>query len=98
VKNMEIKKYIAALLTSLMAVSTFVGAALAAVDLSGFPGFLFTKTATASTPAYLIVVGKNAAASDVAGAIDVASRLAEGSYTIEKVTAAPVAPTVEGKE
>jgi hypothetical protein len=95
---MEIKKYIAALLTSLMAVSTFVGAVLAANDLSGFPGFLFSKTATASTPAYLMVVGKDAKPSDVVGAIDVASRLAEGSYTIEKVTGAAAPAAVTGVE
>jgi len=97
VKNMEIEKYIAALLASLMAVSTFVGAALAS-DLSGFPEFLFAKTATASSPAYLVVVGADAKTSDVVGAIDLASRLAEGSYTIEKIAVAPAAPTVEGKE
>jgi len=94
---MEIGKYIAALLASLMAVSTYVGAALAANNLSGFPGFLYTVTATASSPAYLVVVGANAKTSDVVGAIDLASRLAEGSFTIEKVTGAAVA-AVEGKE
>jgi hypothetical protein len=94
---MEIGKYIAALLASLMAVSTYVGAALAANNLSGFPGFLYTVTATASSPAYLVVVGANAKTSDVVGAIDLASRLAEGSFTIETVAAAPTA-AVEGIE
>jgi hypothetical protein len=93
---MKIEKYIATLLASLMAASTFVGAALAN-DLSGFPGFLYTVTATASSPDYWIVVGADAAPSDVVGAIDLASRLAEGSYTIETVTGVAVS-AVEGVE
>jgi S-layer protein (TIGR01564 family) len=97
VKNMEIEKYIAALLAGLMAVSTFVGAALAS-NLSGFPEFLFTKTATASSPAYLVVVGADAKTSDIVGAIDLASRLAEGSYTIETVTGAAAVAAVTGVE
>lgn len=93
---MRIEKYIAALLASLMAASSFVGAVLA-TDLSEFPGVLYVVTATASTPAYLIVVGADAKPSDVVGAIDLASRLAEGSYTVETVTAA-AAIAVDGIE
>jgi hypothetical protein len=58
-----------------MAGATFAGAALAATSVGGVLKTLGTQ-ATAGTP-YLVVVGDTAAASDVVGAIDVASALAQ---------------------
>ncbi|MCX8190668.1 MAG: hypothetical protein N3D78_00530 [Candidatus Aenigmarchaeota archaeon] len=72
---MQIRKFVASSLAALMAGATFSGAALAAVNVSGVLGTLGSQS-TAGTP-YLVVVGDTAAASDIVGAIDVASALAQ---------------------
>ena len=72
---MQIKKFAASSLAALMAGATFAGAALAATSVGGVLKTL-GEQATAGTP-YLVVVGDTAAASDVVGAIDVASALAQ---------------------
>jgi hypothetical protein len=72
---MQIKRFVASSLAALMAGATFAGAALAATSVGGVLKALGTQAA-AGTP-YLVVVGDTAAASDVVGAIDVASALAQ---------------------
>jgi len=72
---MQIKRFVASSLAALMAGATFAGAALAATSVGGILKTLGTQAA-AGTP-YLVVVGDTAAASDVVGAIDVASALAQ---------------------
>ena len=72
---MQIKRFVASSLAALMAGATFAGAALAATSVGGVLKTLGTQAA-AGTP-YLVVVGDTAAASDVVGAIDVASALAQ---------------------
>jgi len=72
---MQIKRFVASSLAALMAGATFAGAALAATSVGGVLKTL-GEQATAGTP-YLVVVGDTAAASDVVGAIDVASALAQ---------------------
>ncbi|MEM0259742.1 MAG: S-layer protein [Thermoproteota archaeon] len=72
---MQIRKFVASSLAALMAGATFAGAALAAVNVGGVLSHLGQQAAT-GTP-YLVVVGDNAAASDIVGAIDVASALAQ---------------------
>jgi hypothetical protein len=85
---MQIKRFVASSLAALMAGATFAGAALAATSVGGVLKTLGTQAA-AGTP-YLVVVGDTAAASDVVGAIDVASALAQQvtkEVTIPGVTA-----------
>jgi hypothetical protein len=72
---MQIKRFVASSLAALMAGATFAGAALAATSVGGVLKTLGSQAA-AGTP-YLVVVGDAAAASDVVGAIDVASALAQ---------------------
>ncbi|MCC5994598.1 MAG: S-layer protein [Candidatus Aenigmarchaeota archaeon] len=72
---MQIKRFVASSLAALMAGATFAGAALAATSVGGVLKTLGSQAA-AGTP-YLVVVGDTAAASDVVGAIDVASALAQ---------------------
>jgi hypothetical protein len=69
------KKFVASLMAALMAVVTIATPALAATALNTYPTFL------GKSGDFYVVVGKNAATSDVAGAIDVASNLAQLSYT-----------------
>lgn len=94
---MQIKKWIATGLSALMAGATIAGAGLAATQLGNFPGFLATTTATTSALDAFIVVGKDAATADVVGAVDVAARLAELSYTVETVPGVAAA-AVDGVE
>ncbi|MDI6798850.1 MAG: S-layer protein [Candidatus Aenigmarchaeota archaeon] len=87
------KKLVGSFLAILMAL-TFVTTALAAVQLKDYPGFLATKTATTSSiEGVYVVVGDTAAASDIVGAVDLAIRLAEHSYTIETLPGVPAAVT-----
>jgi hypothetical protein len=72
---MQIKRFVASSLAALMAGATFAGAALAATSVGGILKTLGSQAA-AGTP-YLVVVGDTAAASDVVGAIDVASAVAQ---------------------
>jgi len=72
---MQIKRFVASSLAALMAGATFAGAALAATSVGGVLKTL-GEQATAGVP-YLVVVGDTAAASDIVGAIDVASALAQ---------------------
>jgi hypothetical protein len=72
---MQIKRFVASSLAALMAGATFAGAALAATSVGGVLKALGTQAA-AGTP-YLVVVGDTASVSDVVGAIDVASALAQ---------------------
>ena len=85
---MQIKKWIATGLSALMAGATIAGAGLAATSLKDFPGFLASKTATTSALDAFVVVGADAKPSDVVGAVDLAARLAELSYTVETLTGA----------
>jgi hypothetical protein len=91
---MQIKRFVASSLAALMAGATFAGAALAATSVGGVLKTLGTQAA-AGTP-YLVVVGDTAAASDVVGAIDVASALAQ---QVTKEVAVPGVTTfdVDGK-
>lgn len=79
---MQIKKWIATGLSALMAGATIAGAGLAATSLKDFPGFLASKTATTSALDAFVVVGADAKTSDVVGAVDLAARLAELSYSV----------------
>jgi hypothetical protein len=74
---MKFEKIFAGLMAALTTLMTLVYPTLAAVTLGDYPTFL-GKDGTLN--AY-VVVGSGAAASDVAGAVDVAARLAELSYT-----------------
>ncbi|MBI4010157.1 MAG: S-layer protein [Candidatus Aenigmarchaeota archaeon] len=85
---MKIKKWIATGLSALMAGSTIAAAGLAATSLKDFPGFLGATTATSSALDAFVVVGADAKTSDVVGAVDLAARLAELSYTVESVSGA----------
>src|SRR4030042_541801 len=68
-------KFVASLMAALMAAVTLATPALAANTVSNYPAFL------GMSGDFYIVVGANAATSDVAGAIDIASNLAQLSYT-----------------
>lgn len=78
---MQIKKWIATGMSGLMAGSTLAGAALAAADLSSFPGNLGTVSNGVGQLDAFVVVGDSAKAEDVIGAADIAARLAELQYT-----------------
>lgn len=76
------EKLIAGFMAALMALVTAVSPVLGATALSSFPTFLGSK----GTPDFYIVLGSGvgtnvASPSDVAGAVDIAIRLAELSYT-----------------
>lgn len=75
---MQIKKFVATGLTALMAGATLMGGAYAAS--SGLGAYPSTFDNGGNLDG-VIVVGANAAASDVVGAIDVAANLASLSYT-----------------
>jgi len=91
---MQIKRFVASSLAALMAGATFAGAALAATSVGGVLKTLGTQAA-AGTP-YLVVVGDTDAASDVVGAIDVASALAQ-QVTKEVAVPGVTAFDVDGK-
>jgi hypothetical protein len=91
---MQIKRFVASSLAALMAGATFAGAALAAASVGGVLKSLGTQAA-AGTP-YLVVVGDTAAASDVVGAIDVASAIAQ-QVTKEVALPGVTVFDVEGK-
>ncbi|MBI2084016.1 MAG: S-layer protein [Candidatus Aenigmarchaeota archaeon] len=74
VRNNMYKKFVAGFMTALMAAMTLVSPVLGATALSTYPTFL------GKVGDFYVVVGKDAAASDVAGAIDVAANLAQLSY------------------
>ncbi len=74
---MQIKKFVATGLSALMAGATLAGGALAATQLGALPGALGTDGQLDA----FVVVGADAAPSDVVGAIDVAANLASLSYT-----------------
>jgi hypothetical protein len=74
------KKLIAGFMTALMALLTVTTPVLAATALGDYPGFL--AGADGTLDAY-VVIGSDAAVSDVVGAVDLASRLAEvGEATV----------------
>ena len=91
---MQIKRFVASSLAALMAGATFAGAALAATSVGGVLKTLGSQAA-AGIP-YLVVVGDTAAASDVVGAIDVASALAQ-QVTKEVTVPGVTAFDVDGK-
>lgn len=68
-------KFVASLMAALMAAVTLATPVLAADGVKDYPTFL------GQSGDFYIVVGANAATSDVAGAIDIASNLAQLSYT-----------------
>jgi hypothetical protein len=68
-------KFVASLMAALMAAVTLATPVLAANTVANYPTFL------GLSGNFYIVVGANAATSDVAGAIDIASNLAQLSYT-----------------
>lgn len=74
-----------------MAGATLAAGVLAATKLSDFPTFLGEPGTD-----FWIVVGKDAAASDVVGAVDIAARLAELS-TVEKNVPSVTTTNIEGK-
>jgi len=80
---MKFEKLIATILTAIMTASTFSGAVLAAYDLGDYPDFLMDNH---NLDAYVVIGtgGSDPAglASDVAGAVDVAVRLAGESYEL----------------
>lgn len=82
---MKIKKWIATGLSALMAGATLAGASLAATQLGSFPTFLGATTASGSALDSFVVVGADAKTSDVVGAVDLAARLAELSYTTQSI-------------
>ena len=73
-------KIIASLMAAIMAAITFASPALSATALSTYPNFL------GKSGDFYIVVGANAATVDVAGAIDIASNLAQLSYKDTSIT------------
>ncbi|MGC8812447.1 MAG: S-layer protein [Candidatus Aenigmatarchaeota archaeon] len=74
------KKLIATVLAAIMLVPVAM-----ATNLGEFPGFLATKTDTTSRVNAYVIVGRNAAASDVLGGIDLATRIAELNYDVVSV-------------
>ncbi|MBI2545418.1 MAG: S-layer protein [Candidatus Aenigmarchaeota archaeon] len=72
-------KIVASFMTALMAAMVLVSPALGATALNTYPTFL------GKAGDFYVVVGSKAAASDVAGAIDVASNLAQLSYNSQSV-------------
>jgi hypothetical protein len=70
-----INKFVASLMAALMAAVTLATPVLAANTVSNYPTFL------GLSGDFYVVVGASAATSDVAGAIDIASNLAQLSYT-----------------
>ncbi len=74
VRNNMYKKFVASFMASLMAAMTLVSPVMAATALNTYPTFL------GKVGDFYVVVGKDAAASDIAGAIDVAANLAQLSY------------------
>jgi len=83
------RKIVGSLLAVLMALTAFAPAL--AVQLKDYPGFLAETTDTTSSLAAYIIIGADAAASDVVGAVNLALRLAELQYTVETVPGVPVA-------
>jgi len=79
---MQIKKILAGALGALMTGATIAGVVAAANTVGDYPGFLFSN---GNLDAY-VVVGENAQAADVVGAVDLAVRLAEFSKTTEMVS------------
>jgi hypothetical protein len=75
------EKLIAGFMAALMALTTIVPV-LGATALKDFPTFL----GTAGTANFYVVMGATADPSDIAGAVDVAVRLAELSYTTVSTT------------
>ncbi|MEM7824749.1 MAG: S-layer protein [Candidatus Aenigmatarchaeota archaeon] len=78
------KKFVASFMTALMAAMTLVSPALGATALNTYPTFL------GKVGDFYVVVGEEAAASDIAGAIDIAANLAQLSYKETTVTGATV--------
>jgi len=68
------KKFVASFMTALMAAMTLVSPALGATALNTYPTFL------GKVGDFYVVVGAKAAASDIVGAIDIASNLAQLSF------------------
>jgi hypothetical protein len=84
--KMHKNEIIAGLLGAIMTLAMVASPALAAYTLEDYPTFLFTD----HTANYYIVVGSNAKAEDVVGAVDVATRLAGESYEVVAVPGAAV--------
>jgi len=76
------EKLIAGFMAALTTLFTAISPVLAATALGDFPTFLGVD----GTPDFYVVVGASAATADVVGAIDVATRLAELSYTVTTVS------------
>lgn len=87
------KKLIAGLMTALMALLTIASPVLAASQLGSYPGFL--KGADGKLDAY-VVIGSDAAVSDVVGAVDLASRLAEVGKTTTSTACPGAAVSIDG--
>ncbi len=88
---MQIKKWIATGLAAVMAGSIWASPVFAATALKDYPGFL-AKDGTLDA---FVVVGKTAAAEDVAGAVDIAVNLA-GVSTVTKSITTTAGITVSG--
>ena len=87
------KKLIAGFLTALIALLTATSPVLAATELGDYPGFL--ASADGTLDAY-VVIGSDAAVSDVVGAVDLASRLAEVGETTTTESCPGSAVSVDG--
>jgi hypothetical protein len=83
------KKLIAGFMTALMALLPLVSAA----QLGNYPAFLEDEDGVLDA---LVVVGSDAAPSDVVGAVDIAVRLAETGKTVVTQTCSGAATAVEG--
>jgi hypothetical protein len=87
------KKLIAGFLTALMALLTATSPVLAATEIGNYPAFLAGSDGTLD--AY-VVIGSDAAVSDVVGAVDLASRLAEVGKTTATESCPGSAASVDG--
>lgn len=87
------RKLIAGFLTALMALLTATSPVLAATEIGNYPAFLEGSDGTLD--AY-VVIGSDAAVSDVVGAVDLASRLAEVGMTTATKSCPGSAVSVDG--
>lgn len=91
---MQFRKLAAIAGSALMSGMTLAGAALAATNVGNIASLAAPSDSVANFPVF--VIGKIAASSDVAGAVDIAVRMAAESKTTTTVTTAGAAAEVDG--
>ncbi|MFZ3077347.1 MAG: hypothetical protein WA139_02735 [Candidatus Aenigmatarchaeota archaeon] len=91
---MQFRKMAAVAGSALMAGMTLAGAAIAATNVGNIASLATPSDSVANFP--IFVIGKTAASADVAGAIDIAVRMAAESKTTTSVTTTSTSASVTG--